>query len=64
MRNNSVTIRKRYYLTSNANLIDMWFSDDENRILVCFETKVRWGAIDGRLCSYENLNHPFSSLIQ
>ncbi len=49
---------------SDDEKVDMWFSDDDNRILVCFETKVRWGAIDGRLCAYENLNHPFSSLIQ
>ncbi len=50
--------------TSDDGKVDMWFTDDDNRLPLCFETKVRWGAIDGRLATYENLNHPFSSLIK
>lgn len=40
----------------------LWFSDDDNRIPVCFEAPLRIGMVSGRLASAEGLAHPFSSL--
>lgn len=40
----------------------LWFSDDGNRIPVCFEAPLKIGMVSGRLSSAEGLAHPFSSL--
>ncbi|MBR6415788.1 MAG: DUF3108 domain-containing protein [Bacteroidales bacterium] len=42
----------------------MWFTDDDNRLLVYFETPIRIGAISGRLASYEGIRYPFSAKVQ
>ena len=41
----------------------MWFTDDDNRLLVYFETPIRIGAVSGRLASYDGLKNPFSSIV-
>lgn len=40
----------------------LWFSDDDNRIPVCFEAPLKIGMVSGRLDSAEGLAHSFSSL--
>ena len=47
--------------TGDADL-DVWISDDENRIPVLFEAPILVGVASGRLKSAEGLKHPFSSL--
>lgn len=41
----------------------VWISDDENRIPVFFEAPIKVGLVNGRLSSWENLKHPFSSRV-
>ena len=41
----------------------MWFTDDDNRLLVYFETPIRIGYISGRLSAYDGLKNPFSSIV-
>jgi len=48
---------------SQDDKIYMWFTNDDNRIPVCFEFVMKLGAISGRLDSYKGLNHPFKSLV-
>lgn len=43
---------------------DMWFTDDDNRLLVWFDTPIRVGHIYGRLTSFDGLKHPFTSLVE
>ena len=43
---------------------DMWFTDDENRLLVWFDTPIRIGHIYGRLTSFEGTKHPFDALVE
>jgi len=40
----------------------IWFTDDDNRLMVYFETPISVGRITGRLTSYEGIKYPFSSL--
>ena len=42
----------------------IWVSDDENRLPVYFEAPLLVGTAIGRMSSYENLKHPFTSLIK
>ena len=42
----------------------MWFSDDDNRIPVCFDAPIKTGVISGRLESWEGLKHPFKALVR
>lgn len=41
----------------------LWISDDDNRIPVYFYAPLRVGGVAGRLTSYSNLAHDFTSLI-
>ncbi|MBQ9192940.1 MAG: DUF3108 domain-containing protein [Bacteroidales bacterium] len=41
----------------------LWFSDDDNRVLVAFMAPLKVGAMNGRLKSYGTLAHPFDALI-
>lgn len=42
----------------------IWVTDDENRLPVYFEAPLLVGTAKGRMSSYENLKHPFTSLIK
>lgn len=42
----------------------IWVSDDDNRLPVYFEAPLLVGTAIGRMTSYENLKHPFSSLVK
>lgn len=59
----SVEVVEGDFFTGDSDLT-LWFSDDENRIPVCFEAPLKIGMVSGRLASAEGLAHPFSSLRQ
>ena len=42
----------------------IWVTDDDNRLPVSFEAPLLVGTARGRMSSYENLKHPFTSLIR
>ena len=42
----------------------IWVSDDDNRLPVYFEAPLLVGTAIGRMTSYENLKHPFTSLVR
>lgn len=42
----------------------IWVSDDDNRLPVYFEAPLLVGTAKGRMSSYENLKHPFTSLVK
>lgn len=42
----------------------IWVTDDENRLPVYFEAPLLVGTAIGRMSSYNNLKHPFTSLIK
>lgn len=42
----------------------IWVTDDDNRLPVYFEAPLLVGVAKGRMSSYENLKHPFTSLIK
>ena len=42
----------------------IWVTDDDNRLPVYFEAPLLVGTAKGRMSSYENLKHPFTSLIK
>lgn len=42
----------------------IWVTDDENRLPVYFEAPLLVGTAIGRMTSYENLKHPFTSLLK
>ncbi len=41
----------------------IWFSNDDNKIIVAFSAPLKIGAVGGRLISYEGLSHPFTALL-
>ena len=43
--------------------MSIWVTDDENRIPIYFEAPLKAGVASGRLTGWENLKHPFESLI-
>jgi len=47
---------------SEADL-DIYISDDMNRLPVLFGAPIRVGEVEGRLTGYEGLKYPFSSLV-
>lgn len=57
----SVEVVEGDFFTGDSDLT-LWFSDDENRIPVCFEAPLKIGMVSGRLAAAEGLAHPFSSL--
>lgn len=42
----------------------IWVTDDDNRLPVYFEAPLLVGTAKGRMSAYENLKHPFTSLIR
>ena len=42
----------------------IWVTDDDNRLPVYFEAPLLVGMAKGRMTSYENLKHPFTSLVK
>lgn len=42
----------------------IWVTDDDNRLPVYFEAPLLIGTAIGRMTSYQNLKHPFTSLIK
>lgn len=59
----SVEVVEGDVFTGGSDMI-LWFSDDENRIPVCFEAPLKIGLVSGRLSEAEGLAHPFSSLVR
>jgi len=47
----------------SKNAIEIWMSDDKNRIPVKIRAKLRIGAVEVYLASYKNLKYPLSSAI-
>lgn len=43
---------------------DMWFTDDDNRLLVWFDTPIRIGHVYGRITAWDHLKHPFDALVE
>lgn len=43
---------------------DMWFTDDDNRLLVWFDTPIKIGHVYGRITGWEGLKHPFDALVE
>lgn len=43
---------------------DMWFTDDDNRLLVWFDTPIKVGHIYGRITAWDGLKHPFDALVE
>jgi len=43
--------------------LDIYISDDMNRLPVLFGAPIRVGEVEGRMTNYEGLKYPFSSLI-
>jgi len=48
----------------SKNAIEIWMSDDKNRIPVKIKAKLRIGAAEAYLVSYKNLKYPLSSEIK
>jgi hypothetical protein len=48
----------------SKNSMEVWLSDDENRIPVKLKAKLKIGAAEADLSSYKNLKNPFSSEIK
>jgi len=48
----------------SKNAIEIWFSDDENRVPVKIKAKLRIGVAEVYLASSENLKYPFSSEVR
>jgi hypothetical protein len=48
----------------SKNAIEIWISDDENRIPLRIRAKLRIGAAEVNLNSWKNLKHPFSAEIR
>jgi len=44
--------------------IQLWISDDDNRIPVWFETPINPGTVSGRLQSWSGLKYPFNALVK
>jgi hypothetical protein len=44
--------------------IQLWISDDDNRIPVWFETPINPGTVQGRLQSWSGLKYPFNALVK
>ena len=42
----------------------IWVTDDDNRLPVYFEAPLLVGMAKGRMTSYKNLKHPFTSLVK
>ena len=45
----------------SKNAIEIWLSDDENRIPIKVRAKLKIGAAEVHLVSWKNLKHPFSA---
>lgn len=43
---------------------DMWFTDDDNRLLVWFDTPIKVGHVYGRITGWDGLKHPFGALVE
>jgi hypothetical protein len=48
----------------SKNAIEIWMSDDENRIPLKIRAKLRIGLAEVKLSSWENLKYPFSSEVK
>ncbi len=44
--------------------MDMWISDDENRIPICFEAPIHVGTVAGRLEAWEGLKYEFKAFVK
>ena len=43
--------------------IDIYISDDLNRVPVLFGAPIKYGSVEGRMMAYSGLKYPFSSLV-
>ena len=57
-----VVLRKGEVVEGNEDAL-LWFSDDDNRLLVAFMAPLKVGAMNGRLATYEGLAHDFTALL-
>ncbi|GBU06843.1 hypothetical protein AwDysgo_01740 [Bacteroidales bacterium] len=48
---------------NHKNAMEMWISDDDNRVPLKLKARLKIGAAEAELSSYKNLKHPFSSMI-
>ena len=58
----TLSLRKGEVFEGNEDAI-LWFSDDDNRLLVAFMAPLKVGAMNGRLATYEGLAHDFTALV-
>jgi hypothetical protein len=49
--------------SGSKNAMEVWISDDENRVPLKLKAKLKIGAAEADLSSYRNLKNPFSSQI-
>jgi len=47
---------------SEGSEMNVWISDDDNRLIVAMETPIRVGNVVARMSKYEGLSHPFTLL--
>lgn len=50
--------------TESKNAIELWISDDANRVPVKLKAKLKIGAAEGLISSYKNLKHPFDAEVK
>ena len=43
---------------------DMWFTDDDNRLLVWVDTPIKIGRVYARITDWSGLKHPFDALVE
>lgn len=58
----ALSLRKGEVFEGNEDAL-LWFSDDDNRLLVAFMAPLKVGAMNGRLATYEGLAHDFTALL-
>lgn len=50
--------------TESSNAMEVWISDDKNRIPIKLKAKLKIGAAEADMTSYKNLKYPFTSEIR
>ncbi|GAP72550.1 hypothetical protein SAMD00024442_35_18 [Candidatus Symbiothrix dinenymphae] len=47
--------------TTSKDALEVWLSDDPNRVPIRMKAKLKFGAIEGELTGTKNLKHPFAA---
>ncbi|MDL2243808.1 DUF3108 domain-containing protein [Bacteroidales bacterium OttesenSCG-928-J19] len=50
--------------TESKNAIELWVSDDENRLPIKLKAKLKIGAAEGMITSYKGLKYPFTAEVK